>query len=418
MKQKQPRYSIIIPARNGGKYLPTCVDTIISQDYDNYELIISDDHSEDGSKEYLATLLSHPNVVVLEPEKSLSMAEHWEWALSHARGEWLIFVGQDDGLQPYFFRLADQLTKLAQKEHLRTIMSERAYFFWKDCSFFYGDISVSYHAANRVIILNCRYEAIKALLLFQSYLHLPQMYTTSLFHRDILNEVKQRQQGRLFVTHPQDANLAAIACSLEKRYLMSYIPLGWVGSSRKSAGLAVVQRESHPTKGENKRDLDSLRDEYVGKIQKSELKYHFLAGDFHFGNMSIYFWQALLQTQNLRSSSENQIFTSKFFKIMLFSRVFNKIILPGNSGYPLPMFREILKRNKYNFFLISVSSIFTLLIAEPILLSSALIRKVIRMCSNNINFIVAWSDDEDMDIRKAANQVHALVNKKNWFKKP
>jgi glycosyltransferase involved in cell wall biosynthesis len=58
-----PKYSIIIPARNGGKYLPTCINTILEQSYGDYELIISDDHSSDDSKQYLASL-THLNVYI------------------------------------------------------------------------------------------------------------------------------------------------------------------------------------------------------------------------------------------------------------------------------------------------------------------------------------------------------------------
>ena len=138
MTTQKARYSILIPSRNGGKYLPTCVQSIIEQHYDNYELVISDDHSDDGTKEYLATL-KHKNIRVVEPPQHLSMAEHWEWVLAHATGEWMIFVGQDDGLQPYFFTLADKLTRLADKKNIRAVMSRRAYFFWNGCDALFGD---------------------------------------------------------------------------------------------------------------------------------------------------------------------------------------------------------------------------------------------------------------------------------------
>ena len=59
------KYSIIIPVHNGLKYLPTCIETIINQDYDNYELIISDDNSTDGTKEFLNSLKSTKKVKTL-----------------------------------------------------------------------------------------------------------------------------------------------------------------------------------------------------------------------------------------------------------------------------------------------------------------------------------------------------------------
>lgn len=415
MQQYQPKYSIIIPAKNGSKYLPTCVDTIVSQNYTDYELIISDDHSTDGSKEYLATLSSHPNVILIEPDESMSMTEHWGWALSHARGEWLIFVGQDDGLQPYFFRLADRLTEIAQKANLRTIMSERAYFFWKDCGFIYGDIAVRYYARNVIKIHNCRYESLKALFDLQSYFNLPEMYTTSLFHRDLINEAKKRQQGRLLITHPQDANLAAIACSLENRYLMSSIPLGWVGSSKKSAGAAVTYKEPCQDRDENTDNVSALKKQYLEKINKSKLEYNFLAGEFEFGNVTIYYWQSLLQTPNLRGSLENKIIRSKFFKVILFCRVLNEIENSENFDIRLQMFKEILKRNQCSYNMINLGSKVTLVIATMFLLSGKIIQKVIRLCSNKINYFVAWSDDPNMDMRKASSHIYTLITRKNWL---
>ena len=414
MPVQNPKYSIIIPSRNGGEYLPYCVKTIINQEYDNYELILSDDHSTDGTRAYLSALV-HPNVTIINPPEGLSMTEHWEWALSHARGEWLIFVGQDDGLQPYFFRLADRLTEIARKANLRTIMSERAYFFWQGCEFVYGDIAVGYQARNAARIHNCRYEAMKALLGLQQYFDLPEMYTTSLFHRDIVSEAKRKQRGRLFLTHPQDANLAAIACSLEKRYLMSSLPLGWAGQSPKSAGIAVTSIKPELDVSEKSDGRDALKKEYVEKINKSELKYHFLAGDFLFANLSIYFWQSFLQTQNLRRPLANRILTSKFFKTMLFCRVLNEINSADNAELRLPMFKEILRRNQCSFVMINLGSKVSSPIAEIILSASRLIRTIMRLLSSRIHYTVAWSDDMSMDILKASSQVNTLITKKNWL---
>mgnify|MGYP000642041826 CR=1 FL=1 len=245
-----PKYSIIIPTYNGVKYLPTCIETIISQEYSDYELIISDDHSTDGTREFLDTLV-HKNISIIYPSEPLSMTEHWEWALEHAKGEWQIFVGQDDGLQAYFFKLADRLTAEAKGKTLRSIMSSRAYFFWKGCEYVYGDIAVGYLAINKTKVHNFKYETLKALLGLQDYFELPQMYTTALFHRDLLDEARVKQDGKVFSCHPQDANLAAIACSLEAEYLKSYIPLGWVGTSPKSAGMAISGSVSSSSNEDN-----------------------------------------------------------------------------------------------------------------------------------------------------------------------
>ena len=44
-----PKVSIILPARNEEKYLSKCLDSLIDQDYENYEIVVIDDSSEDNT---------------------------------------------------------------------------------------------------------------------------------------------------------------------------------------------------------------------------------------------------------------------------------------------------------------------------------------------------------------------------------
>ena len=47
--QTTPKVSIILPARNEEKYLANCLDSLINQDYQNYEIVVIDDSSEDST---------------------------------------------------------------------------------------------------------------------------------------------------------------------------------------------------------------------------------------------------------------------------------------------------------------------------------------------------------------------------------
>ena len=48
-----PAISIITPVWNGLPYIKECVESVIAQDFQDWELIIGDNASEDGTSEYL-----------------------------------------------------------------------------------------------------------------------------------------------------------------------------------------------------------------------------------------------------------------------------------------------------------------------------------------------------------------------------
>ena len=50
---KHPKVSIILPARNEEEFLGKCLDSLENQDYDNYEIVVIDDSSEDRTKEII-----------------------------------------------------------------------------------------------------------------------------------------------------------------------------------------------------------------------------------------------------------------------------------------------------------------------------------------------------------------------------
>ena len=47
------KISVILPVYNGGTYLKLSVESVLNQQYENFELLILDDYSNDGSREYL-----------------------------------------------------------------------------------------------------------------------------------------------------------------------------------------------------------------------------------------------------------------------------------------------------------------------------------------------------------------------------
>ena len=95
-----PKVSIILPARNEEKYLAKCLDSLIEQDYKNYEIIVIDDSSEDSTGEIIANY-SKKNSKIIHVSAN-SKPEGWmgkNWACMEgyrqATGELLLFTDAD-----------------------------------------------------------------------------------------------------------------------------------------------------------------------------------------------------------------------------------------------------------------------------------------------------------------------------------
>lgn len=92
-----PKVSIIIPTRDGGSVLRTCVDSILSKtDYKNYEIIIVDNGSVDRlTLDYIAEACGLPNVSSIRDARPFNYSALNNSAVAHAEGELIAFVNDD-----------------------------------------------------------------------------------------------------------------------------------------------------------------------------------------------------------------------------------------------------------------------------------------------------------------------------------
>ena len=111
-----PLISLCVPARNEERNIRLCVEGLLRQDYPNFEIIVLDDRSTDGTAEILGkllreseSLLSHgkesaPSLLIMSgsdlPEGWAGKPHALVQASAVARGEWLCFVDADTFLSP------------------------------------------------------------------------------------------------------------------------------------------------------------------------------------------------------------------------------------------------------------------------------------------------------------------------------
>lgn len=99
----EPRMSIGIPVYNGEKYLSEAIESILNQTYDDFELIISDNASTDGTQEICEEYASHDNRIIYNRlQKNLGAAKNYNVLLDYACGEYFKWAAHDDYLAPEF----------------------------------------------------------------------------------------------------------------------------------------------------------------------------------------------------------------------------------------------------------------------------------------------------------------------------
>jgi Glycosyl transferase family 2 len=92
-----PKFSIVIPTYNRVSLLNRAVESALRQDgFDDYEVFVVDDDSDDGTWEYLQNVQDSKLRILRNPHR-LSMGPNWNKAVRLSRGEY-IFVLQDDDL--------------------------------------------------------------------------------------------------------------------------------------------------------------------------------------------------------------------------------------------------------------------------------------------------------------------------------
>ena len=101
----RPMVSIVVPIYNAENYLRRCVDSILNQEYTDFELLLVNDGSTDASGDICEEYGDQdPRVIVIQKENT-GVSDSRNRALDRARGKYLQFLDSDDWITPDATRL-------------------------------------------------------------------------------------------------------------------------------------------------------------------------------------------------------------------------------------------------------------------------------------------------------------------------
>lgn len=101
--------SICIPAYKQTFFLKKCLDSVFSQTYTNYEVILTDDTLDNTINDFLKENYSDKKISYFKNEKPLGSPANWNFAISKAKGEYIKIMHHDD-----YFTFNDSLQKFVK----------------------------------------------------------------------------------------------------------------------------------------------------------------------------------------------------------------------------------------------------------------------------------------------------------------
>lgn len=121
-----PLVSVIILNYNGGDFLKRCVESVINTEYENFEIILVDNCSTDGSLEDVISQFGHDaKLHVVKNSLNLGFAEGNNIGLRHAKGAYIVLLNNDTEVEKDWLKEA---IKVAGSDEKIAIVQSKLFF--------------------------------------------------------------------------------------------------------------------------------------------------------------------------------------------------------------------------------------------------------------------------------------------------
>jgi glycosyltransferase involved in cell wall biosynthesis len=227
MPEPAPLLSVIVPTRARVSTLPFTLATILHQQTRSFEVIVSDNCSEDGTRDAVRRI-ADDRVTYLDTGERLTMTDNWEFAIRHARGRYVLFVGDDDAILP---GALDRLEPFLAGGSASILTWPLLFYRWPMDG---APASASCAPGPAApVTIDVRRRARFAMRM-GSWLHytVPTIYHSA-FHRSLVETMRQRT-GRVFHTMTPDVFAGFAAAALTRHALSVGFAVTVSGASAQS----------------------------------------------------------------------------------------------------------------------------------------------------------------------------------------
>ena len=238
------KFSILLPTRNGVNYLENCILSVLEQNFDDMELVISDNANTDGSDLIIKKFIVDKRVVYVRQDKLLSVSDNWTAAVKKSSGDYILMLGDDDYLLSGtinilnrlidFYNLPDCILYNGFSFIAPLSIANNESSYYNNCHFNYKDDFTKESILNRKF----RFNIVKSMFEFDQ--RVPLNMQTILFSRKSYDQINK---GVFKLPFPDHYLINALLLNVDK-FIYTPEKLIIVGVSPKSFGSSFYSQKS------------------------------------------------------------------------------------------------------------------------------------------------------------------------------
>lgn len=224
MKEHSPFFSIIMPTRDRGSLLRYSLQSALDQTFQDYEIIVSNNFSSDKTEEVVRQT-SGDRVRYFRTEKALPMHQSWEFALEKARGQWILFLCDDDALFP---QALERVFETIQNSQASIVSWDAGMYYLQGCATPGWRGQVELHQGTGQDLEIPTRDHLRELFEFAVPSDLAPRFQGSFVRRALIENVK-RQLGRFFLPPCPDFTAWSAVLAKTDRFIFIDRDLEMVG---------------------------------------------------------------------------------------------------------------------------------------------------------------------------------------------
>lgn len=240
--EDNPKVSLIIPVKDRKEYLYHTLRTCMAQEYKNFEIIVADDASTDGTKEMVRNMATMDSrITFIDRQERIGMRENFEDALSRITEGYVLALGGDDGLQP---RGISRMVKKFQETGTTLLTWCPPEYAYPMDYYPNGHFSIYYRSGSHWVDSKVYLARQTKMLTYINDIECPMFYIKGAAHISIIEKVKSRTSDGRFYSCPTPDGYSGIVLAGEvDKYYFSEESFTINGVSPSSQGIAYIRKD-------------------------------------------------------------------------------------------------------------------------------------------------------------------------------